>query len=184
MKTWFALAVAATLLSACIGAGENSDVGAVATPGTAFPQVVGINLEGEDVALPAGFEGTRNLVAIGFEREHQTDIDTWIAVADELMPLREGLRFYEVPTIYELGAASRLWINNGMRQGIPASEARARTITVYLDRDAFNEALAISGVEDIHVLLLDEAGKVIWRAAGPVTADARVSLERALSGEI
>ena len=182
MKTWFVMAVAAIGLSACIGAGENSDVGSVAEPGTTFPQVVGINLEGEEVALPAGFEGQRNLVAIGFEREHQVDIDTWIAVADDLMADNETLRFYEVPTIYELGAASRLWINNGMRQGIPAPEARARTITVYLDREAFRAALAIPDVDDIQILLLNEAGKVLWRTEGPVTLEAKADLERALSG--
>ena len=179
MTKWMALAAAAAL-TGCIGAGDISDVGPVSKPGEEFPKVAGINLEGEQIVLPAGFKGARNLVAIGFVEEHQVDIDTWIAVADALAEKNPDFRFYEVPAIYEVNAAYRLWINNGMRRGIPAPAARARTVTIYVDRAKFTNALAIPDTDSIHVLLLNSEGRVLWRAAGPATEDKRADLQRAL----
>lgn len=182
MKKWIMAAAMAGILSGCIGAGEISTVGPVSEPGAVFPDVVGINLEGDRIPLPEGFEGRRNLIAIGFEREHQTDIDTWIGAADQLAARHRGLRFYEVPTIYEANAVYRFWINNGMRRGIPAPEARARTVTVYVDRAKFNESLGIPDTEGIQVLLADANGRILWRTAGPASAAKLAALERALSG--
>jgi hypothetical protein len=182
MKKWIMMAALAGALSGCIGAGEISSVGTVAKPGAIFPDVVGINLDGDRISLPAGFKGRRNLIAIGFEREHQADIDTWIDVADQLAVKHQGFRFYEVPTIYEVNAAYRFWINNGMRLGIPAAEARTRTVTVYVDRAAFNKSLAISDTKEIHVLLVDADSRILWRTAGPASAAKLAALDQALSG--
>ena len=182
MKKWIMMAVLAVALAGCIGAGEISTVGPVSKPGAEFPDVVGINLEGERIPLPDGFEGRRNLIAIGFERAHQAAIDTWIDAADRLAARHPGLRFYEVPTIYETNAVYRFWINNGMRRGIPSREARARTVTVYVDRVKFNKSLGIPDTDEIQVLLADADGRILWRTAGPASAAKLAELERALSG--
>jgi len=156
------------LLTACIGAGPLSDVEGNDAPGTRFPTVVGTNLFGDEIALPEGFRGERNLVAVAYVREHQEDVNTWIAVADEMMETHENLRFYEVPVIYEGSAFFRFWLNNGMRSGIPDPVARERTVTVYLDRDAFNERLDVPDMDSIHILLTDSAGRILWRTVGPI----------------
>ncbi len=179
VKSSFALILGALSLAGCIGAGRVSEVGSVSSPGAAFPSVAGINLEGEEIQLPQGFAGRLNLVAVAFEREQQADVDTWIGASERLGD-EADLRFYEVPTIYEAGAAFRLWVNNGMRAGIPAPEARARTITVYLDREAFLKTLAIPDVTSIHVFLLDDAGRVLWRTAGAATPDKLDELRKKL----
>lgn len=181
MRRWFVSAIAVLAVAGCIGAGEISDVGPVDEAGGEFPHVTGINLHGETVTLPAGFDGTRNLVAVGFERDHQSAIDAWIGVADALAARHADFRFYELPTIFPINFAWRLWVNNGMRSGIPSDHARARTITLYLERDEFTEALAIPDMTQIHVLLLDEAGKVLWRTTGPATEADRRALEGVLA---
>ena len=160
--------LAAAGLTACIGAGPVSEV----APGAEgrVPAVVGTNLFGDEIAIPAAFAGRRNLIAMGYVREHQDDIDTWIAVADALAPQYPDFRFYEVPVIYEGSALFRWWLNNGMRMGIPDPKARERTITVYLDRDRFNAALDIEDMTDIRLVLLDGDGRILWRMTGPVAA--------------
>ncbi len=173
------LILGALSLTGCIGAGRVSEVGPATEPGAAFPSVAGINLKGEEILLPQGFAGRLNLVAVAFEREQQADVDTWIG-ASEGLGSGADLRFYEVPTIFEAGAVFRLWVNNGMRAGIPAPEARARTITVYLDREAFLKTLAIPDMTSIHVFLLDDAGRVLWRTAGAATAEKLDELQRKL----
>jgi hypothetical protein len=170
------------LLVGCIGAGRTSTVGPAAVP-EGFPQVVGINLEGAEIPLPAGFEGERNLVAVAFRQEQQAIVDTWIAAVAPLEAANPDLRFYEVPTIYEGSALFRLWVNNGMRSGIPDPAARARTITLYVDREAFTRSLAIPDLETVHLLLLDRSGRILWRTTGSAgdEAIARLKAELALA---
>lgn len=173
--------IAATLvLGGCIAAGPNSTVTTRGDAGIDFPEVTGVNLEGEEIALPAGFRGERNLVAVAFKRGQQEKVDTWIAELDRLAEVDPELRFYELPTIYEANALFRMWVNNGMRSGIQDPVARKRTITLYLDREKFMAELAIPTMDDIHLFLLDEGGRVMWRAAGSADDAKLASLAEAL----
>lgn len=151
-------------LSGCVGAGSNSPVEPLSPD--QFPKVDGLNLLGEEIALPAGFEGEANLVSMGFVHRHQEDINTWIAALPEIQEAAPDLRFYEVPVIYEGNALFRWWLNNGMRIGVVEEEARRRTVTVYTDRDRFRDAIDLTNIEEIHTLLLDGDGRVVWRAPG------------------
>ena len=53
-----------------------------------------------------------------------------------------------------------------MRAGIPNVKSRERTITLYLDKDQFREALGLPDEEHIYVLLFDHQGVEFWRARG------------------
>ena len=172
----------ALILAGCIPAGVNSPIHQSGEAGATFPEVVGIDLEGDEVALPAGFEGRQNLVAVAFEREQQAVVDTWIAAAEPLLAQDVELRLYEVPTIYEGPAAFRFWVNNGMRSGITDQVARRRTVTIYVDRNEFNAALSIPDTSDIHVLLVDAEERIAWRTTGPADHNKVASLVRALGG--
>lgn len=153
------------MLSGCIGAGDNSPLKAQ-SKGT-FPQMTGIDLQGNEQSLPQAFRGKYNIVAIGFEREHQTPINTWMPAIDELTK-DENITFYEVPVIYEMTAAGRFWVNNGMRSGIESEQARNHTITVYTDRDRFLSLMDME-MDANYTLLLDASGKILWRAKGRAT---------------
>jgi hypothetical protein len=106
-----------------------------------FPRVHGANLEGRSFTLPDDFEGTINLVLIAFRREQQGDIDTWIPTARRLTRSHLGFRSYELPTISRSVPLARWWLDGAMRAGIPDQEARAGTITLYLNKRAFRAAL-------------------------------------------
>ena len=164
-------------LFGCIGSGQNSPISAQNEK--TFPGVTGIDLEGKDRQLPAAFSGRKNLVAVAFEREHQDAVNTWIPFAESQMASDPDVRFYEVPLIYEMMGITRMWVNNGMRSGIPDPAARERTITVYTDRDVFTKALNMS-TDRIYMLLVDDTGKILWRAEGPRTDALEKSLKAAL----
>ena len=159
----------AFFLSGCIGAGANSPV-AQGTANT-FPDVTGINLHGEAVRLPGDLDSDRNLVVVAYIQEHQRDVDTWIAALPSLLAVDSALRFYEVPAIGRSTAPFRLWLNNVMRSGIPSPEARTRTVTIYVDLDAFDRALGIPGRDRIHAFLLDGDGAILWRTDGAATPE-------------
>ena len=175
---WF---FSALTLVGFIPAGVNSPVQSIGVTGAIFPSVVGIDLEGTKISLPAGLAGRRNLVAVAFERDQQAVVDTWIEAAQPLLARDADLRLYEVPTISEGSPLFRFSVNNGMRAGITDEEARRRTVTIYVDRERFNAALSIPDTREVHVLLLDADGRIIWRTAGPADGRKFADLARALA---
>jgi hypothetical protein len=131
-----------------------------------FPLVSGYNLMREEFVFPEDFQGKYNLVIIPFQQRQQADVNTWIPAAQELERSYPGLVYYELPTIYELPVISRTFINEGMRAGIPDSTARERTITLYLDKSVFKEALGITNEQNIQLFLIDQGGNILWREEG------------------
>jgi hypothetical protein len=175
MKFFTLLAAAALTLTGCIGAGINSPI--TVEKENVFPSMIGIDLLGNQRPVPADFAGKLNIITIGFEQEHQIPINTWIAEAEKIMAENKAVKFYEVPLIYEMNALTRTWVNNGMRSGVTAEAARERTITVYTDREAFLKSMNMKS-DRIYALLLDDAGKIIWRAEGPVNGKSLTELNK------
>jgi hypothetical protein len=178
MTRLFLSALLLSWLTACVGAGSNTPVTPLAVD--QFPKVQGISLLGDDVALPEGFEGEVNLVSMGFEHKHQLDINTWIDAVPDLSEAFPTFRFYEVPVIYEAGPLFRWWLNNGMRIGVVEEEARKRTITVYTDRTAFSQAIDLASLDEIHTVLLDAEGRILWRRTGPASEKEKRALISAI----
>ena len=83
----------------------------------------------------------------------------------------DGFAYYELPTINRMGATRERLLDEGMRAGIPDKAARARTITLYTDKKAFQKALGIDGDDSIHAILIDRDGNVLWRAEGRFTEE-------------
>jgi len=147
-----------------------------------FPTVSGSNLQRKKLTLPQDFQGELNLVLIAFQRWQQSQVDAWIPFARQLEETHPALRYYELPTIQRLNALARTVVNEGMRAGIPDPVARERTITLYLDKKTFRQALQFPHEDDIYVLLLDRQGQVLWRAEGGFTAEKGDALAAAVRG--
>jgi hypothetical protein len=141
-----------------------------------FPSVTGSNLRRQKLNLPQDFQGELNLVFVAFQQWHQTQVDSWLPCARQLEETHSGLLHYELPTIERRNALARTFINEGMRAGIPDPVARERTITLYLDKNAFRQALELPTEDDIYVLLLDRQGQVLWWAEGAFTPEKGDSL--------
>jgi hypothetical protein len=141
-----------------------------------FPVVSGYNLMREEFIFPEDFQGEFNLVIIPFQQRQQEDVNTWIPAAQELERRFPNLIYYELPTIYELPALSRTFINEGMRAGIPDQTSRERTVTFYLDKRVFKEALGITTEQNIQIFLVDRAGNILWREEGLFTTAKNQSL--------
>ena len=145
-----------------------------------FPSVKASNLEKRDFNLPAEFEGDRNLLLVAFEREQQKDVDTWLREMKRFEEVDPGLHYYELPTIQRPNALMRWFIDTGMRHGIADRKARERTITLYLEKKPFLDALLITDQKKIYAFLVDREGKVLWRAEGVFDESKGTSLRNAL----
>jgi hypothetical protein len=131
-----------------------------------FPPVKASNLDKRELSLPADFEGDRNLVLIVFQRQQQKDVDTWLDEMKRFEDFYPAFRYYELPTIERPNAFMRWFIDSGMRRGIPDHKARERTITLYLGKKAFCDALLITDEKKIHAFRIDRSGAVMWKAEG------------------
>lgn len=136
-----------------------------------FPVVSGNNLERMAFEFPRDFGGDVNLVIIAFRQYQQQTVNTWIPFAQEIEASFPGFIYYELPTISGMPVINRTFINEGMRAGIPDKTARERTITLYLDKEAFKQALGIQSEDDIHLLLVDREGNIHWWEGGEYTLD-------------
>lgn len=145
-----------------------------------FPQVSGENLLGESFDLPHDLPGDLRVAFIAFYQRQQPEVNTWLAVADGLEDDFDGLRYFEFPTIAWPWKIMKPMIDNGMRSGIPADEARARTITVFTRVGDFVEEAGLPGREEIATLLIDGAGRIRWWTTGPHTAAKERELRRAI----
>lgn len=146
-----------------------------------LPEVNGRNLLRQKMAFPADFGGEWNIVFIAFLRQHQALIDEWVPLVAGLAEENPGVHYYEFPTLPRRGPFYRLFLNEGMRAGIPNEATRARTITLYLDKRPFKEALGIDSEQQMWVYLFDRQGQVLWRTSGRFSEEKGQALHQALA---
>lgn len=149
---------------------------AVIEPRRSFPALVTSDLNGATQRLPQGLPGELKLFLIAYQREQQADVDPWMRLALALEGAHPGFRVYELPTLSAEWGAAASFIDGGMRRGIPDPGARARTLTLYLDKAAFNRTLALPSEDQVYALLVDAAGDVVWRGAGQLDDAAGAAL--------
>jgi len=145
-----------------------------------FPKVNGSNLLRQKKSLPQDFQGRLNLLFIPFQRWHQAEVDSWGGLAEELEHQHASLAYYELPTLQSGGPLYKVFLNEGMRAGIPNPKTRERTITLYLDKANFRAALEMPDEEHIYILVVDRQGNEFFRARGPLNQAAESNLCQAL----
>jgi hypothetical protein len=145
-----------------------------------FPIVSGSNLLRQKKTLPQDFQGRLNLVFIPFQQWQQMEVNSWVPLAGELEEQFENLFYYELPTIQSRNSFYRMFINEGMRAGIPNQKSRERTITLYLNKADFRAALGMPDEDHTYILLVDRQGNEFFRTRGPYNREAEASLRQAL----
>jgi len=146
-----------------------------------LPTVNGSNLNREKLNFPKDFVGEINLVFIAFQQWHQDLINEWVPLAEELEKTIPNFHYYEFPVVYKMGWMGRTFLNEGMRAGIPNPATRGRTITLYLEKSDFREALDIPDEGTIWAYLFDKEGRVVWRLSGEFSQEKGAALETAVT---
>lgn len=131
-----------------------------------FPAVSGFNLNRQEFTFPQDLAGELNILFVPFLQRQQLVVNTWLPFAQESEAAFPGVVYYELPTIDEMPTLSRMFVNEGMRAGIPDETARERTVTLYIDTKKFMEATNIPGKDAVHILLVNRSGDILWRTTG------------------
>lgn len=152
----------------------------VAVQAGQFPPLQSETLNQKKVSLPADFGGRRSILLVAYKMNQQPVVDTWLPFLGAVSAKYQGVRFYELPTIGSNMGFMRGFIDGGMRNGIADSATRDRTITLYTDVGALQQALGVSGTSTIHAVVIDASGHVLATASGAYSAAAAAKIEAAL----
>jgi len=158
----------------------NASGGPTPTPAPVFPAVDGTSLSGKAFRLPADFDAPLNLVFVAYAREQQATAETWKPNSDALLKRYPALRIWELPVLSRGLSLVRGMIDGGMRRGIPDPHVRDTTITLYIDKAAFDRSLGIASEDTISVLLVRPNGEVVWHGSGPYSEAAAAELLAAI----
>lgn len=145
-----------------------------------FPQLTATNLEGETIKIPQDLQGKLNVLVVAFLQRQQYDVDSWIPFLEGLKTQFPAIDIYELPTLKKFNAISRWIINTGMRSGIPNQDTRKHTITLYIDKQRFREALDIPDETAIYLFIVNQAGKILYRTSGVYTPNQGQALQEQL----
>jgi hypothetical protein len=153
----------ATLLIAGLAAAAPSSALVAGEP---LPPLRGEFLSGRKAVLPDAAGGRVALVAVGFSYESRHAVEAWVARFRRDFGADSAVTFFEVPVIGGMGRLARPFIDGGMRRGTPP-QLREHVITVYGGSAGWKSRLGFRGPDDAYLVLLDRAGRVAWRHAGP-----------------
>ena len=131
-----------------------------------FPSVRGRNLNRKKIKLPEELKGKMNLLLLAFFQNQQKTIDSWLNFAVELEEKFNGLQYYEIPVIYKMNILNQLLLNESMRASIKEKKIREKTITLYLEKSKFLDALKFDDENDTYTILIDKNGKILWKERG------------------
>ena len=163
------------MLVSCIGPGDNTDI-----INKIFPSVKGIDLMGNTVLVPESLQGNRIVIAIGFKREHQKEVDSWSSYINPIIQKDNSIRFYVLSVIAKTNFIRRMWINNAMRFGVSDKEERKHTITVYTDQAKFAKYLNME-LNQAYLVVLDKNKNIVKTIEGAANPDKIKMLNCALN---
>lgn len=146
-----------------------------------FPNITTYNLAKAKLNLPSDFAAQLDLLLISFQPEQQTQIETWMPVAQALQHTNFDLRWYRMPVSASENFVFRWWDNSSMRSDETDPETYPWIVPLYVNVNSFRRSLQIPTTRQIAILLVDKQGRVLWRAEGPVTPEGRASLRAAVA---
>ena len=170
----------ALILLTCLSSALSAQAAGAAP--AAFPAASGHNLNGRAVEVPRDLKGSANLVYVAFLPAQQAQVDSWEPFAAEMARRFPGFHAYQLPIVSSTYTIFRGYLDNVMRGAIADTEARESTITLFLNKGAFERALGIASEREISVFLITPSGEILWRSTGPYDASNPPDLEKIVGG--
>lgn len=123
------------------------------------------NLNGVDIAIPAGLPGQKTLLLLGFRHEDQDALDAWRAGLG-LTEEATGAAWLEIPVIPVKSSLIQPMIQGGMRKRFATPALRAHVAPMFADPGPVAAGFGVDPAQPAAVVV-DRSGQVLARAAGP-----------------
>ena len=142
--------------------------GATMAAAQTMPQTAGETLSGQTVTLAQAVRGQRVVLVAGFSRAGGEGTGAWVK-AVQTDPALKGAAVWQVALLAGVPGIFRGAIRNGMKKGMP-EEQQSRFVVLAQDEAAWRSYFGVTEDSEPYVLLLDAAGKVLWRGHGAAAA--------------
>lgn len=119
-----------------------------------FPTMSGNNLNREEVTVPNDVNNKPLLVILAFQQYHQKTVDDIIRQVESEID-NETINIIETPILAGSSKLFQAYLDGIMRGGIPDYDIRARTITIYGDKENILNTLNISD-ENVYWYLVEK----------------------------
>ena len=134
-----------------------------------FPEINGRDLNKRDKVVPDDFVDKNLIIIVAFQQWHQGLVDQSINLL-EGNDMDSTHNIIEVPTIRKTNKLNELYLDGVMRAGIRDDRIRNRTITAYLDKEAFKNDLDIPNEDTIYWFLIEEgSSNILLQGVGVIT---------------
>lgn len=122
-------------------------------------------------AIPDDFSEQPLIVIAAFQRWHQNLVDESMENLDK-MNMNDTHTVIELPVIKKYSMLQRMRLDGLMRAAISDFGVRQRTITVYLDKQAFRDSLNIPNEDTMYWFVVDHTTKsILLRGSGIMTPE-------------
>lgn len=145
-----------------------------------IPVLETADLNGKSLVWPKDLPAGKSLLIVAFARDQQSKIDAWVAGLGLKAP--NAPSWYEVPMIDNPGQVGRWFIDNGMRSGITDPQDRAHVTTIYGDKASLMKTMGLPNEEQVHLLVVDNQGRIYKRVSGDFSAPGRAAITQAMGG--
>lgn len=145
-----------------------------------FPRLAARNLLREDVYLPSGFSGSRNLVFVVSSRHQQADVDSWRDSLGAMQAQARSFERWQATMMGDVGEPLRSIVEGAMRGIVKDDAVRKHYLLIYGEKSSLLAGFGHPRKDEILLLLLDGSGDELWRGNGAWTQRTEESLRFAL----
>jgi hypothetical protein len=128
-----------------------------------FPSVNTETLSERALELPKQLPAKLTVVMAGYEFNHQAQMDLWLEKLMLKQLNQEWLQFHLIGGGWRWLSS---FVNSRKRPYFPDEYQRSRVAPIYTDVEKFNQSMQWGGVNQIHVALVDQTGKVVFVTNG------------------
>jgi hypothetical protein len=145
-----------------------------------LPAITAQALDKTSINLPSQLQGKVNLLLLSWARDQAPQVETWSAVSQALLHSDPSFRVYRIPVSEPENILFRWWDSASLRTDETDPEMLHWIVPIYTDKDKLRHSLHVQANDhQVLVLLVDQSGRVLWRAQGPSNAANRESLRGA-----
>ena len=139
-----------------------------------LPRVTAYTLDKVKATLPADFAAPLNLLILSFQRDQQPAVESWLPLSGS--GAAPKVQVWLLPVSPRENGLYRWWLNASLRSSLPPTLPRRYTVPLYVNKPEFLRSLQVTSEQEVVLLLTDKGGHVLWRTAGPATADKKTAL--------
>ena len=129
-----------------------------------MPATAGETLTGSRIVLAEALKGHSTVLVAAFSRQAGDGCETWWK-ALHADPTMTGVLVYQAAMLEKAPGFVRGLIRSGMRKGLSPAQQESFVVLTQ-DEKLWRNYLRVDDDRDPYVLLLDPAGRILWRGHG------------------